>query len=431
MGRRSRHEPPAPQDDEEWSIDDYRSAHPIRGKYATPSGGRGPAGPGAGDPRRAPGGRDYQSGGYQSAPPALAADQYDRGSANGYSPAGYGPPQTAPDEWQQPGGPGYEAAEAYPDEEPEPVEGKKKGLGKLFRFGRRREEAEEEIWPDDGVSDEDYWASVSNERMPSTDQPRQGGSPFPPAGRSAGSRPTTMDARAVDPRAPMVTPVTGPRQQAAPRPAAGLAQPPAASANTPGGGLGMAGGPGGLGPSQRQSPIGGPGRFGGRDQDPRNAPDPRGGPPGWGTAPRPEAPRSEPNGYPDPRDLRPSARPPGRHGGTAVPPDRYQAAQSEQTETFTMPPEPSTPQAPTAQYPSRGNGRHSRQPDERGRAPYPYGQQQPEADPYDPAYRRDRRLVPRPAQTTRRVGVAGDTPTLRVVRRRVAMIADSSGLIDT
>jgi len=405
--------------DEDWSIDDYRSAHPIRGKYATPSGGRGPAGPGGagpGDPRRA---RGYQSGGYQG-DQGLAADQYDRAAAGGYgqaqgqaaynsAPVGYGPPQTAGrDDWQRPGagyGPGDEADPAYPDaphpEEEPPAEGKKKGRGKRFRIGHRT--GEEDIWPDDGVSDEDYWASVSTERgLPSTDQSRPGGgSPFPPAGRSASARPTTMDARAVDPRAPMATPTTGPRQQSAPRPAAGLAQPPAASASTPGGGFGAPGGPGmpgggpaGPGPSQRQAP-GAPGRYAGRDQDPRNTPDGRGGP-GWGAAPRPE-----PNGYPDPRDLRPSARPPSRHAGGApagappVPPDRYQAALSEQTETFSMPPEVSPPQAPTAQYPSpaRGSGRHSRPREERGRAPHPYGQQ-PEDDPYDPAYRRDRRLDP-------------------------------------
>jgi DNA polymerase-3 subunit gamma/tau len=420
---RSRHgrfrEPP--DDEEDWSIDDYRSAHPIRGKYAAPSGagrgghragGPGPAGPASA--RRAPAGRGehdgrgergepaargYQPAGYPGGGPGPGADQYDRATAGhqqggyGATPNGYGSgaggypaPRAARDDWQQPG-PGYapEAPEdppSYPDAEPAPAEGKKKGRGKRFRLGRRDDEAD--IWPDDEVSDEDYWASVATEKsLPSTDQPRSGGPHFSPAG----PRPTTADAR------PSGLSRHAARPQATPRPAAGLAMPSTTASSplgaTSGPGMnspGVNSGPGAYGapgPSSGPGMSGGPGasqrpgagRYGGRDLDPRG---------GRGPAPRPE-----PDGYPDPRDVRPSARPPSRHGSAAIPPDRYQAALTEQTETFSMP-DGVSPQAPTAQYPSRGGGRHSR-PDDRDRSPYPYGQPPDSAAPHDPAYRRDRR----------------------------------------
>jgi hypothetical protein len=385
----------AREPDKDWSIDDYRSPHPIRGKYAAPAGARGPAGPGPGGPGLGgPGGGPMGPGGASRAPGGPAG----RGYPSGYAPAGPGgpgvpgpgvpgpgvpvpgaasagpggyDPRATRVDWQ-PGLPPADDGGAYPDAEPVAGDGKKKGRGgKRFRLGHRGEEAD--IWPDDEVSDEDYWASVSSERspLPSTEG-RRGGQVPPAAGGRQGGGPRLP---------PMVTPVTA-RPQATPRPAAGLAMPSA----TPSGGMGQApsgpatpppgspgappgmngapvapgvpgapgmnGGAGGPSGPNRQGPPQ-PGRYGPGGMDPRA-----------GRGPRPE-----PNGYPDPRDLRPSARPPARPA-----PDRYQ---NEPTETFSMP-----DGAPTAQHPSR-SGRHSRRPDDRGRAPYPYGQS--ESD--DPGHR--------------------------------------------
>jgi hypothetical protein len=381
----------AREPDEDWSIDDYRSPHPIRGKYATPTGGRAPAGPGGMSPGGpggpGPGGPGMNGGpmspGGASRAPGGAAGRGYPGAPGGYTPAPTGPgapgapagpgaygqgapPRAARGEWQPgypPADPGGHAEDGgYPDEEPAPEDGKKKGRGKRFRLGRREEEAD--IWPDDGVSDEDYWASVSSERsLPNTDGAR-GGSPFPPAAAPTGGTPASGRPGGGPRLPPMVTPVTA-RPQATPRPAAGLAMPSAtpSGATGPGTPPGMNGGAGGPSGPQRQGPPQPPGA--GR----------------YGAPPSARGARPEPNGYPDPRDLRPSARPPTRQAPDRSAPDRQapDRYQNEQTETFSMPDGP-----PTAQPPARGGGRHSRRPDERGRSPYPYGQPEDE----DPGHRR-------------------------------------------
>ena len=202
--------PDAYQDDDAWSPDEYFSPEGIKGRWATGARpGERPGVGGRGRGRRASqddrdGGRGYDEPGDGHDDSRYADSRYDdrdsgphgpRGRAG--APGGYGQ--------EYPGGPyqpdGYGQDEPYVNEDygtgaydlteddgaeqgDRPARGDRAGrpsrgggrrrrdrgdrpdrgerTGSLRRLGRR--DRDEEIWPDDGVSDEDYWASVAADR---------------------------------------------------------------------------------------------------------------------------------------------------------------------------------------------------------------------------------------------------------------------------
>lgn len=381
------------QDDDNWSPDEYFSPEGIKGRWAA---GR-HTGPPAGhrDPGRSEAGRGYD--GYDAGP------QAGRGPR---TPPGYGR-DSYPEPYQQQDD-GYDAEE----EAGERGAGRKRrGNGERAdrperrrpRLGRRDRDAD--IWPDDEVSDEDYWASVAADR------------PLPSTGPSTG--PGAVPGAAAD-----ATQVMGPKAGAAPgRPApagypgnesrAGRLGPPpglssgpypspgrnsgpmARPGTTPGTGIPGTGHPasGHTQPSFQPSDS----RFDSterfdrvdRPREPAAYADPRRGQDRRPSEQRPSEPR--PPEYRAPEHRPPEYRTGGRHSvGRAgadddpltskaysreamaaedtrsyraaaaarrppVPTDRYEAALSEQTQTFTMNGQyPSDPQATTARYPARG-----------------------------------------------------------------------------
>src|SRR6202046_5225454 len=165
-------------EDENWSPGEYFSPEGIKGRWAdgqrpgerpaARGGRRGDSG--RGDSGRGDSGRDAGRGdsrrgapgpGYQDR--AGGAD-YDDDGYNGHGPGGYGTDEYATGAYDLPEGADEERGERGGRRRKERGE-----RGSRLRLGRR--DRGEEIWPDDGVSDEDYWASVASDR------PLNGGNP--------------------------------------------------------------------------------------------------------------------------------------------------------------------------------------------------------------------------------------------------------------
>ena len=164
-------------EDENWSPGEYFSPDGIKGRRAGGQGSserpdaqgrRGAAAAARGDAGRGDA-RGDSGQGYQDRPD----DGYNsHGPGGGY---GYGADEYATGAYELPEG---------SDEEPAERGGRRrKDRGDWTGIFSLRRDRGEEIWPDDGVSDEDYWASVAS------DQPLTGANPPP------GSQPRAADSR--------------------------------------------------------------------------------------------------------------------------------------------------------------------------------------------------------------------------------------------
>jgi hypothetical protein len=195
-------------EDESWSANEYFSPDGIKGRWAAGhqpgenpavrgnrgdrDNGRGDRGGEAarGDSGRGHGG--YEDGGHNGYG-AAGRDRQERarGAAEAYDAEphqgdGYGTDDYATG--------GYELPDGTDDERAERGGRKRKARGEWgSRLGLRRDRGED-IWPDDGVSDEDYWASVAADR-PLTPS-------FSPLEADPGPAPAGADAGqpAIDPR---------------------------------------------------------------------------------------------------------------------------------------------------------------------------------------------------------------------------------------
>jgi hypothetical protein len=168
--------PDAYQDDDDaWSPDEYFSPEGIKGRWA--------AGTRPGERSGVPGHRDD---GYghddQGAGPQRARGAAAGGNRGGYQPGGHPRDGYGPDGYGQDGPYGNDDFEAGPDygtggydlTEDDGGDRAERGGGRRrrerggdrgerrLRLGRR--DRSPDIWPDDEVSDEDYWASVSADR---------------------------------------------------------------------------------------------------------------------------------------------------------------------------------------------------------------------------------------------------------------------------
>ncbi len=133
-------------EDENWSPGQYFSPEGIKGRWADGqrSGDRSDA-----RGRRGEAGRGDSSQGYEDG----ADDGY--GAGRGY---GYGADEYATGAYDLPEGSDEEPAERSGRRRKDKDRGERTGV---FRLRRDRGE---DIWPDDGISDEDYWASVASDR---------------------------------------------------------------------------------------------------------------------------------------------------------------------------------------------------------------------------------------------------------------------------
>ena len=181
-------------EDENWSPGEYFSPEGIKGRWADGQRpGERPAARGRrGDPGRGDSGRGDSAQGYDD----RAGAGYDDDGYNGYGPGGYGADEYATGAYDLPEGADEERAERGGRRRKERGE-----RGARLRLGRR--DRGEDIWPDDGVSDEDYWASVASDR------PLTGGNPPPeadlppaadgrPMGRTGGRGNSNHDVHAAD-----------------------------------------------------------------------------------------------------------------------------------------------------------------------------------------------------------------------------------------
>jgi hypothetical protein len=162
-------------DDDAWSPDEYFSPEGIKGRWA--------AGARPGERSGVPGHRD-DGYGYddQGAGPQRARGAAAGGNRGGYQPGGYPRDGYGPDGYGQDGSYGNDDFEVGPDygtggydpTEDDGGDRAERGGGRRrrerggdrgerrLRLGRR--DRSPDIWPDDEVSDEDYWASVSADR---------------------------------------------------------------------------------------------------------------------------------------------------------------------------------------------------------------------------------------------------------------------------
>ena len=164
------------RDDDSWSPDEYFSPEGIKGRWAAgarpgerPSGrghregGRGYDDPRFDDPR-------YDNGGGPQGPRGRAGTATNGGQRDAYQAGarqrdGYG--QDLPPAASDTGGwdtgeidgedPGEQDARGFARKRRDRERGERRR-----RLGRR--DRDDDIWPDDGVSDEDYWASVAADR---------------------------------------------------------------------------------------------------------------------------------------------------------------------------------------------------------------------------------------------------------------------------
>jgi hypothetical protein len=192
-------------EDDSWSANEYFSPEGIKGRWA---GGRQPGDHPAGhgdSGQREPGygaGRDRQD------RARGAADDGDSfpggGGAGGYETDDYATGAYATG--------AYDLADGTGDERGDRSGRKRKDRGERGGLLRLRRDKGEDIWPDDGVSDEDYWASVAADRplpptnsslnagpgpAPKADDPRLADEARPAAARTGGG-----DSRGPDPRGP-------------------------------------------------------------------------------------------------------------------------------------------------------------------------------------------------------------------------------------
>ena len=232
-------------EDENWSPGEYFSPEGIKGRWAD---GQRPGERPAARGRRGDSGRGDSGLGYQDRADGAG---YDDDGYNAYGPGGYGSDEYATGAYDLPEGADEERGER----------------GSRLRIGRR--DRGEEIWPDDGVSDEDYWASVASDRplnganpmheadLPSADDSR-------PTGRTGG-RGGSEDLRAAAGSRPGADPrATGDQRFGdEQRGATGRLGPPPGLAgdHQPGGGVSPANGSGsgraGSGPMAGYAPSGG------------------------------------------------------------------------------------------------------------------------------------------------------------------------------
>lgn len=166
--------PDAYQDDDDaWSPDEYFSPEGIKGRWA--AGAR--PGERSGVPVRRDDGYGYDD---QDAGPQRARGAAAGGNRDGYQPGGYPRDGYGPDGYGHDGSYGNDDFEAGPDygtggydlteddggDRAERGGGRRRrergGGERRRRLGRR--DRSPDIWPDDEVSDEDYWASVSADR---------------------------------------------------------------------------------------------------------------------------------------------------------------------------------------------------------------------------------------------------------------------------
>jgi len=210
------------QSEDNWSPGEYFSPEGIKGKWAGEqpdgrSGGRGKRGDAGYDTY----GNDFNSPDYAGGP-GNGADEFATGM--------YDLPEGADEDRADRG-----RRRRSRDREDR---GERTGILRL------RRDRGEDIWPDDGISDEDYWASVAADRpLNGTDSPAGNA----PAAAGGGSRPGTDARPGADSR-------FGGEQRDAERGATGrLGPPPGLAPDYKAGGTGA---PGGTGPMGRSAQTG-------------------------------------------------------------------------------------------------------------------------------------------------------------------------------
>jgi hypothetical protein len=302
------------QNEDAWSPGEYFSPEGIKGKWA----GESPDGRSGGRGRR----EDGANNGYDTYGNDFNGPDYGGGSGGGSS-TGYNSDDFATAMYDLPEG----ADEDRPDRSRRRRSRDREDRGERTGILRLRRDRGEDIWPDDGISDEDYWASVAADRpLTGTDSPADN----VPAAKGAGPRP------GADPRPGGDSPF-GSDQRGGERGVTGrLGPPPGAAPDYKSSGTGPLGGSapaGGTGPMGRSGQANGGGRpgsgpmparggtTGSRAARPGTGPTPTVGvtasrPPAGqnGTRPGP-AHQGTANSFPQPA-LRPSFQPNSRQSGS-------------------------------------------------------------------------------------------------------------------
>jgi len=272
----------AQSDDDGWSPNQYFSPEGIKGKWA----GETPAGRSGGRGQRNVAQDSYGTDFGSAGGPAYEADEFETGM--------YDLPDGTDDNRGGPRG-----SRRSRDREDR---GERTGILRL------RRDRGEDIWPEEDVSDEDYWASVAADRPFHSDGPL-GDGPAPGARPGPGPRPG-LDPRPGDGRAG-----TGPRPGPDGRPGAGGADPRF------GGGPGRLGAAPGLSSDYKPAPVGAPGAMNGSGGF-GSARQPGGGRTGSGpiaarpgTGPQPVRPGTGPTPTVGVTSSRPPAKPSGARPG--------------------------------------------------------------------------------------------------------------------
>jgi hypothetical protein len=167
----------AQSDDDGWSPNQYFSPEGIKGKWA----GENPSGRSGGRGRPDPGQESYRD----------EFDGHEYGGPAGAAAPGYGGDEFATG--------AYDLPDGADDDRGERRRGSRRSRdredrGERTGILRLRRDRGEDIWPDDGVSDEDYWASVAADRPFHGDAPLGDGpgpAPAPSARPGTGPRPET------------------------------------------------------------------------------------------------------------------------------------------------------------------------------------------------------------------------------------------------
>ena len=167
--------------EDSWSPEEYFSPEGIKGRWAGEhpegrAGGRGRRGDGADGPSERDAWQDSVEDGYQAAAHGAAP-----GSGRGGGYPGY-----VADEYASGA---YDLPEGADEDRPERSRRRRRErAGERTGIMRLRRDRGEDIWPDDGISDEDYWASVA------ADRPLNDGAPDD-QGRPGAGRPAAGDQR--------------------------------------------------------------------------------------------------------------------------------------------------------------------------------------------------------------------------------------------
>jgi hypothetical protein len=309
-------------EDDSWSPNQYFSPEGIKGRWA----GEQPEGR-AGGRGRAVNGRGEPGPGYDSYTDDYSGPEYGGGP-------GYGADEFATGVYDLPDGADEDRSDRTRRRRKD-----REDRGERTGILRLRRDRGEDIWPDDGISDEDYWASVAADRpLNGTDSPP--GNLQGPGGANgrpgADSRPRT-DARPgmTDARPGMSGTDSrfGGEQRGGERGATGRLGPPPGLAGDYNPGTSRNSGPMGSGPMASGQP-GGNGRTGSGPMPARQGTGPQAARPGTGptptvgvtssrpltgqngTRPGPAQPGPGPNGFPQPA-ARPSFQPNGQTAGQA------------------------------------------------------------------------------------------------------------------